>query len=70
MSLLEVKHISKRFGGLKAINDVSFAVKPARGDVYCRTQRRRQNYAYSTSSPAFSIRQWQHSFRRPRHLAS
>ena len=29
MSLLEVKHISKRFGGLKAINDVSFAVKPA-----------------------------------------
>jgi len=28
MSLLEVKHISKRFGGLKAINDVSFAVKP------------------------------------------
>ncbi len=29
MSLLEVKHISKRFGGLKAINDVSFVVKPA-----------------------------------------
>jgi branched-chain amino acid transport system ATP-binding protein len=28
MSLLEVKHINKRFGGLKAINDVSFAVKP------------------------------------------
>jgi len=28
MSLLEVKHVSKRFGGLKAINDVSFSVKP------------------------------------------
>ena len=28
MSLLEVRHISKRFGGLKAINDVSFSVKP------------------------------------------
>lgn len=28
MSLLQVRHISKRFGGLKAINDVSFAVKP------------------------------------------
>ena len=28
MELLEVKHISKRFGGLKAIHDVSFAVKP------------------------------------------
>jgi len=28
MSLLEVKCISKRFGGLKAINDVSFSVKP------------------------------------------
>ncbi len=28
MALLEVKHLSKRFGGLKAVNDVSFAVKP------------------------------------------
>src|SRR6201998_803585 len=28
MSLLEVKRVSKRFGGLKAINDVSFSVKP------------------------------------------
>ena len=27
MALLEVKNISKRFGGLKAINEVSFAVK-------------------------------------------
>ena len=26
--LLEAKHVSKRFGGLKAINDVSFAVNP------------------------------------------
>jgi branched-chain amino acid transport system ATP-binding protein len=29
MSLLEAKHVSKRFGGLKAINDISFAVNPA-----------------------------------------
>src|SRR5208282_421056 len=29
MSLLEVKRVSKRFGGLKAINDVSFSVKPS-----------------------------------------
>src|SRR5208282_467469 len=28
MSLLEVKRVSKRFGGLKAINDVSFSVEP------------------------------------------
>ena len=28
MSLLEVKHVSKRFGGLKAINDVSFTITP------------------------------------------
>jgi branched-chain amino acid transport system ATP-binding protein len=28
MSLLEVKHVSKRFGGLKAISDVSFSVRP------------------------------------------
>jgi branched-chain amino acid transport system ATP-binding protein len=27
MALLEVKHVSKRFGGLKAVNDVSFAVR-------------------------------------------
>jgi branched-chain amino acid transport system ATP-binding protein len=26
--LLEARHVSKRFGGLKAINDVSFAVNP------------------------------------------
>jgi branched-chain amino acid transport system ATP-binding protein len=26
MSLLELKHVSKRFGGLKAINDVSFTI--------------------------------------------
>jgi branched-chain amino acid transport system ATP-binding protein len=28
MSLLEVKHVSKRFGGLKAINNVSFTITP------------------------------------------
>ena len=28
MSLLELKHVSKRFGGLKAINDVSFTIHP------------------------------------------
>jgi branched-chain amino acid transport system ATP-binding protein len=28
MSLLEVKYVSKRFGGLKAINDVCFTVTP------------------------------------------
>jgi len=28
MSLLEVKRVSKQFGGLKAINEVSFSVKP------------------------------------------
>ncbi|MGA3210696.1 MAG: ABC transporter ATP-binding protein [Terriglobales bacterium] len=28
MSCLEIQHVSKRFGGLMAINDVSFSVKP------------------------------------------
>ena len=28
MSLLEVQHVSKRFSGLKAINDVSFSIRP------------------------------------------
>src|SRR5437016_6894730 len=28
MPLLEAKHVNKRFGGLKAVNDVSFAVDP------------------------------------------
>ena len=31
MVLLEAKHVSKRFGGLKAVNDVSFAV--SRGEI-------------------------------------
>src|SRR5437016_13548981 len=28
MPLLEAKHVNKRFGGLKAVNDVSFVVDP------------------------------------------
>ncbi|WP_079211758.1 sugar ABC transporter ATP-binding protein [Brucella pituitosa] len=32
-NLIELRHIGKRFGGVKALDDVSFAIKP--GEIHC-----------------------------------
>lgn len=32
-NLIELRHIGKRFGGVRALDDVSFAIKP--GEIHC-----------------------------------
>jgi len=38
-ALLTLEHVSKRFGGLRAVDDVSFTVNDRRGPVHRRSQR-------------------------------
>ncbi len=45
MAILDVQGITKRFGGLTAVNNVSFSVDKGRDPVRYRTEWRRQKYS-------------------------
>ena len=55
MTLLAVEDLGKSFGGVHAIEDLSFALRARRGAFDHRPQRRRQDHACSTCSPGIYV---------------
>ena len=43
---LEMRHIAKSFGGVRALRDVSFTARRGRGPRHLRRERRGQEHAH------------------------
>ena len=54
MALLEVSQLSKDFGGLRAVSDLSFVAEPGRDPRPDRPERRRQDDGLQPDVPASS----------------
>jgi len=52
MSIINVNHISKRFGRTQAVNDLSFEVHPG-GDLWAFGAKRRRENHYDPDNPGY-----------------
>ena len=67
MNVLEIQNVTKRFGNLVAVRDVSLNV--AKGEIVRdhRAERRRQDHLLQPDQRIFSADLRRHQVRRPRH---
>ena len=66
--ILEVRNLSRSFGGLKAVQDVSFKLQAQRNSRHHRAQRRRQDHAVQPPQRLPAARQRRSPARGPRHV--